>query len=149
MEDTAPQASRPAPRVLVVDDEPQEQQAVRALLEEAGYVVETVGDGEAGLARLSADRPDLLVVDLIMPGIDGPTLIRAARRDLALGDLPIILLTDKTYPSDGPSFDAGADMRLCKPFNPKELLSFIKRLLSTDRNRTVVYDLSGPPDPRD
>ena len=126
------------PRILVVDDEPQEQQAVRTLLEDAGYVVETVGDGETALARLKAACPDLLVVDMVMPGMDGWTLAGAVRRELVLPNLPILMLTDKTFPLDGPSFGADANMRLCKPFNPKELLAFIKRLLSTSTT-DVVY----------
>ena len=59
------------PRILVVDDEPEERQAIRALLEEAGFAAETLGDGEAALARLKVSRPALLVVDLMMPGMDG------------------------------------------------------------------------------
>ncbi len=131
------QTPNPTASILVVDDEPEERKAIRALLEEAGFAAETVGDGEAALARLKVSRPALFIVDLMMPGMDGFALIKAVRHDPSLQDLPTILLTHRTTPLDGPG--CGADMYLPKPFNPKELLAFVKRLLSTGTTRWDVY----------
>lgn len=137
---TNAQTPDPPARILVVDDEPEEQQFVRTALEEAGYIVETVGDGETALARLKASRPDLLVVDLIMPGMDGMTLIAAVRQEEALNDVPIILMTGKV--GIGGIQRHHPDMCLTKPYNPQELLGFVKRLLTTGTTRGIVYERS-------
>lgn len=132
-----------AARILVVDDEPHVLEVVRAELERAGYVVETVGDGETALSRMTTVLPDLLVIDAYMPGMEGFALLDAVREEETLRDLPIILMIGKA--AIGGVRRHHADNYITKPFNPKELLSYIKRLLSTGSSK-IVYELARPPD---
>jgi CheY-like chemotaxis protein len=80
-------------KVLVVDDEPDAVEFVRAVLEEAGYEVISAADGEAGLATARAESPDLVILDVQMPGKDGFTVFAEMAKDEALGSTPVIMLT--------------------------------------------------------
>ncbi len=115
------------PTVVVVDDEPRILRFVRAELEADNYRVLTAKDGESGLALLERERPDLVVLDLILPGIDGFEVLRRIR---ATSMVPVIVLTAKgndTYKIRG--LDLGADDYMTKPFNPEELAARIRAVL--------------------
>jgi two-component system alkaline phosphatase synthesis response regulator PhoP/two-component system response regulator VicR len=119
------------PRILAVDDEPNIVRLIQVNLERQGYQVETANNGAQALAKIRANRPDLLVSDVMMPEMDGLELVKNIRMDPALESLPIIMLTAKTQDADVmKGYQYGADMYLTKPFNPQELLQFVKRLLS-------------------
>ena len=114
-------------RVLVVDDDPTVAEVVTRYLEHAGFRVETVGDGLVAVDRATADPPDLVVLDLMLPGIDG---LEVCRRMRALAPVPVIMLTAKGDETDRIiGLDLGADDYLTKPFSPRELTSRVKAVL--------------------
>jgi two-component system, OmpR family, alkaline phosphatase synthesis response regulator PhoP len=120
------------PRILAVDDEPNIRRLIQVNLERQGYTVEVAENGAIALEMVRANCPDLLVSDVMMPEMDGFELVANIRRDPALENLPIIMLTAKTQDKDVmEGYKRGADMYLTKPFNPAELLNFVKRLLAT------------------
>jgi len=120
------------PRILAVDDEPNIVRLIQVNLERHGYTVETASNGAQALAKIKANRPDLLVSDVMMPEMDGFELLANVRRDPSLTDLPVIMLTAKAQDKDVMTgYQYGADMYLTKPFNPQELLQFVKRILAS------------------
>ena len=122
-------------RVLVVDDEINIVRLIQVNLERHGYQVETANNGAQALAKIRDSRPDLLVSDVMMPEMDGFELLANVRRDPALTDLPVIMLTAKAQDRDVmEGYKTGADMYLTKPFNPAELITFAKRILSSHRD---------------
>ena len=120
------------PRILAVDDEPNIVRLIQVNLERHGYEVETANNGVQALEKIRARRPDLVVSDVMMPEMDGFELLSTIKRDPALEDLPIIMLTAKTQDKNVmEGYTRGADMYLTKPFNPAELLAFVKRILQS------------------
>ena len=124
-----PLASEPGPatdrgaRVLLVDDNADMRDYVRRLLGRS-YEVETAADGAAALASLRARKPDLMLSDVMMPGLDGVGLLRAIRADPGLRELPVILLSARAGDeAKAEGLDAGADDYLAKPFSARELLA--------------------------
>lgn len=115
-------------RVLVVDDEPALRESLDRALRAEGYVVETLPDGAAALARLAADEPDALLLDVLMPGLDG---LETARRLRASGSrIPLLMLTARDAVGDRVAgLDAGADDYVVKPFALDELLARLRALL--------------------
>jgi DNA-binding response OmpR family regulator len=113
--------------ILVVDDEPQIAHLLRDHLEHAGFAVLTAGDGRAALRLAAVERPDLVVLDLGLPGLDGLDVARTLRRDNLV---PIIMLTARGEESDKlVGLELGADDYLTKPFSPKELVARIRAVL--------------------
>jgi two-component system alkaline phosphatase synthesis response regulator PhoP len=113
--------------ILVVDDEPRIVQLVRDYLEHGGFSVLVATDGAAALRTARTGRPDLVVLDLGLPGLDGLDVTRALRRD---GEVPIIMLTARTEESDKlVGLELGADDYLTKPFSPKELVARVRAVL--------------------
>ncbi len=117
-------------RILAVDDEPNIVRLIQVNLERMGYTVETANNGVQALEKIRANRPDLVVSDVMMPEMDGFELLSTIRREAALEDLPVIMLTAKAQDRNVmEGYQRGADMYLTKPFNPMELISFVKRIL--------------------
>ena len=115
-------------RVLVVDDDPTVSDVVRRYLEQAGCEVRLAGDGADGLAAAAAQRPDLVVLDLMMPGIDGLEVCRRLRRRMP--DLPVVMLTALGEEADRVlGLEVGADDYVTKPFSPRELVLRIRSVL--------------------
>jgi DNA-binding response OmpR family regulator len=118
-------------RILVADDDVDIRELVEFKLSTLGHDVVAVGDGAAAIEACKAQRPDLAVLDVMMPGVSGLDAIRAIRADPALADLPVILLTARAQESDVETgFDSGADDYITKPFSPRELASRVQALLS-------------------
>jgi len=115
--------------ILVVDDDAKIVRLVRAYLEREGYRVVGATDGRAALAALEAERPALIVLDLMLPELDGLSVIRAVR--LAADDTPVIILSARGAVADRISgLASGADDYLPKPFSPAELVLRVKRILA-------------------
>lgn len=121
------QASVEMARILIVDDDEAVASTLSLLLEMEGYQVSTAADGKRGLEQAQATRPDLLITDYRMPGMDGIELIRAVRGQAELKELPIILMS-ATLPQEIAQ-DAEPDERLKKPFGIEEVLAAVARLL--------------------
>jgi phosphate regulon transcriptional regulator PhoB len=119
-----------APEVLVVEDEPDIQALIVHHLTRDGFRCRTAGDGAQALALLRAGVPDLVVLDLMLPGIDGLELTRRLRAEPAWARLPIIMLTAKGDEVDRiVGLEMGADDYVAKPFSPKELLARVRAVL--------------------
>ena len=118
-------------RILVADDDVDIRELVEFKLSTLGHDVVAVADGAAAIEACRVERPDLAVLDVMMPGVSGLDAIRAIRADAALADLPVILLTARAQESDVETgFDSGADDYITKPFSPRELASRVQALLS-------------------
>ena len=115
------------PTILVVDDEPKIAQLVRDYLERAGFGVTQARDGREALMRARTDRPDLVVLDLGLPGLDGLDVTRQLRRDSLV---PIIMLTARDDEADRVAgLELGADDYVTKPFSPRELVARVRAVL--------------------
>jgi len=116
--------------ILVVDDEPGIVQIARDYLDRAGFRVITAGDGSTALRLARAERPSLLVLDLMLPGMDGLDVARALRQDPATRKLPIIMLTARVEEADRLiGLELGADDYMTKPFSPRELVARVRAVL--------------------
>jgi two-component system, OmpR family, alkaline phosphatase synthesis response regulator PhoP len=114
-------------RVLVVEDEPQIVRVLHDYLRHSGFEVITATDGPAALRAVRTARPDLMVLDLGLPGMDGLDVARAVRKE---GELPIIMLTARTEEADRVAgLELGADDYVAKPFSPRELVARIRAVL--------------------
>ena len=117
-------------RILVADDDVDIRELVEFKLSTLGHDVVAVADGAAAIDACRAERPDLAVLDVMMPGVSGREAIRAIRDTPELADLPVILLTARAQESDVETgFDSGADDYITKPFSPRELAARVEALL--------------------
>jgi DNA-binding response OmpR family regulator len=114
-------------RVLVIEDDPNVAEVVAAYLEREGCLVQRCEDGEAGLAAALEEPPDLVVLDLMLPGLDG---LEVCRRIQALAPVPVVMLTAKGDETDRiVGLELGADDYISKPFSPRELVARVKAVL--------------------
>jgi two-component system OmpR family response regulator/two-component system alkaline phosphatase synthesis response regulator PhoP len=121
-------------RILVVEDEANIRELVCLHLGHEGYTCDGVGDGKTALARSEADRFDLMVIDLMIPGLDGLSLCRAVRNGRLNHDVPILMLTARREESDKVvGLESGADDYLTKPFGVRELVARARALLRRPR----------------
>lgn len=128
-------------RILVVDDEPDLVELVRHHLAREHYDVVTAGDGETGLAEARRRLPDLVVLDLMLPGIDGLEVCRRLRSDPRTTHIPIVMLTAKGEESDAViGLSQGADDYVRKPFGMKELVARIATRLRAADGRSPAGD---------
>lgn len=116
-------------KVLVVDDQPQNVRLLQALLEAQGYAVVAASSGEAALAAVTLERPDIVLLDIVMPGIDGYEVCRRLRADPATRFLPIVMVTASPDQDKAKAVELGADDFLPKPFDKAELLARVRSLL--------------------
>jgi two-component system alkaline phosphatase synthesis response regulator PhoP len=117
-------------RILVVDDDKQIARLVASYLEQAGYQVLSAYDGAAALRLIRAERPDLVVLDLMLPDQDGWAITRSVRADPAHAGLPIIMLTARVEDTDRiVGLELGADDYVAKPFNPREVVARVRAVL--------------------
>jgi len=115
------------PTILVVEDEPNIQEVISLYLRRAGYQVTTVGDGKAAMELLAHNLPDLVVLDLMLPNVDGLAITRWLREQ---GNTPIIILTARREEQDRiTGLEMGADDYVVKPFSPQELVSRVRAVL--------------------
>jgi len=117
-------------RILVVDDEPSILKLIRVNLERDGYEVETAADGKTALELAGRLRPDLVLLDVMLPGLDGISVCRTLRNEPATRNIPIIMLSARGEEVDRVlGLEMGADDYITKPFSPRELLARIKARL--------------------
>lgn len=122
-------------KILVIDDEPSIINLVSAYLKPEGYEVYTAADGNAGLKAARAYKPDLIILDLMLPGIDGIELLSRLRRE---SDVYVIMLTAKTEETDKViGLSVGADDYVTKPFSPRELVARVKAALRRIKTGTA------------
>jgi DNA-binding response OmpR family regulator len=126
------------PRILIVEDEPQLRGLLRLYLERAGYVVTDAGDGAAALAAFAADGADLVVLDLMLPGMQGEAVLEALREE---ADVPILITSAKRSDAERiAGLRLGADDYLAKPFNPHELTARVAAILRRTRPEAAEAD---------
>jgi two-component system phosphate regulon response regulator PhoB len=117
-------------KILVVEDDEDIQELVRFNLSREGHSVTCASSGEAGLAAVRKEAPDLIVLDLMLPGMDGLELCRILRADASTADIPIVIMSAKGEESDVVTgLELGADDYLTKPFSPRILLARVKAVL--------------------
>ncbi len=130
-------------KILVVDDEPDALELIDFNLKNSGYEVTTAADGAEALKKARTLSPDLIVLDLMLPEIDGTEVCKILRRDQATSAIPIIMLTAKAAEIDRVlGLELGADDYVTKPFSPRELILRIKSLLRrtlTEEGKTDQY----------
>ncbi len=117
-------------RILVVDDEPELVKAIQIRLETSGYEVLTACDGEEGLKKTKEYKPDLIVLDILMPKIQGNVMAAALKEDKETRDIPIIFLTCLAEGVDHGGGVIADNFFIAKPFDYKELLSVINKVLN-------------------
>lgn len=121
-----------AKKILVIDDEKDLIEAVAFRLKANGYDVITAGDGAEGLDKARKERPDLIILDLMLPKMDGYRVCGLLKNDARYGSIPIIMFTARAQEEDiKHGKEMGAEAYITKPFEPETLLSKIKELLKT------------------
>jgi two-component system alkaline phosphatase synthesis response regulator PhoP len=136
-------------RIMVIEDEEHILEVISYNLKREGYAVSQARNGEEGLAGIRRERPDLIVLDIMLPGIDGLEICRRLKTDPALQEIPIIMVTAKTEESDiVVGLGVGADDYLGKPFSPRELVARVKAALrrgrwQSDRTAGTLIAISG------
>ena len=132
-------------KILAVDDERHIVRLIQVNLERAGYQVVTAFDGTDALKKVTSDKPDLIVLDVMMPKMDGFEVLKRLQANPETREIPIIMLTAKAQDADVfRGWASGVSAYLTKPFNPLELITFVKRILSgydEYEDREKVWDV--------
>ena len=132
---------RVKPKILVVDDEPEAVELLEFNLKQAGYAVTTAGDGAEALKKARTQSPDMIVLDVMLPEMDGFEICKSLRLDSTTAKIPIIMLTAKAAEIDRVlGLELGADDYLTKPFSPRELLLRIKKILARGQTEEKLRD---------
>ena len=117
-------------KIVLAEDEPQIARLIEFKLKKEGYDVTWRENGEEALKAIKADKPDLILLDIMMPVMDGYEVLRRLKEDENLGDIPVIMLTARAQEKDVvKGIDMGAEDYITKPFQPAELLARVKRIL--------------------
>jgi excisionase family DNA binding protein len=119
----------PGPLVLIVDDDPSLRRYVRASLENEGYSVREAGSAEEGLAALEEQPPDLILLDVMMPKVDGWEMLRRMQERHGIGSIPVIMFSGKSEEAAEEAAARGAHAFIGKPFDPQQLIDSTKQLL--------------------
>lgn len=128
-------------KILVVDDEPEAVELLEFNLKQAGYEVTTAADGEEALKKAKATQPALMVLDLMLPELDGLEVCKLLRRDQTTARIPILMLTAKAAEIDRVlGLELGADDYVTKPFSPRELVLRVKKILERGKQKTETRD---------
>jgi DNA-binding response OmpR family regulator len=145
MPDSPTDTPIPTAPILVVDDDAKIVRLVRTYLERDGFSVVTASDGPAALDAIETHQPALVVLDLMLPELDGRAVIRAVRRDEEAGRTPILVLSARSSTVDRiAGLEDGADDYLPKPFSPAELVLRVKSILRRTATTTAAPDRPGP-----
>ena len=129
-------------KILVVDDEPQIVKALKAYLENASYKVVTAADGKAALTAFSREKPDFVILDLNLPGMDGLDVCKAIRHD---SNVPILMLTARVEETDKLlGLELGADDYVLKPFSPREVVARVRtifRRVGSEQPKSEIIEI--------
>jgi two-component system alkaline phosphatase synthesis response regulator PhoP/two-component system response regulator VicR len=131
-------------KILAVDDERHIVRLVQVNLERAGFQVISAFDGKEALKKVESENPDLIVLDVMMPHMDGFEVLKHLKSDEKTKDIPVVMLTAKAQDADVfRGWASGVDCYLTKPFNPIELLTFVKRIFESydDTGGDKPYEL--------
>lgn len=121
-----------AKKILVVDDERHIVRLVEVNLQRAGYDIVVAYDGVEALEKVKSDTPDMIVLDVMMPRMDGFEVLQNLQADPSTADIPVIMLTAKAQDADiFKGWQSGVSSYLTKPFNPRELLTFVERIFQS------------------
>jgi DNA-binding response OmpR family regulator len=126
--------ARDGTRILIVDDSPTIVALLRKFLQQSGYITLEAGDAEKGVELARAERPDMIFLDIVLPGMNGFAALRALRRDPATREIPVVMISGNEQATE--QFYAqriGADDFMKKPFSRYEVFARIERLLDADR----------------
>ncbi len=141
---------RASKRILAVDDDPLVTKLLRINLELSGYRVEEAWDGESALRVLAEDPPDLVVLDLMMPCVDGWQILQEIRRNETLKDIPVMILSARVHDEDIiRGWEMGADDYITKPFNPVRMTERLEAVMNStpeerrERRRRELRRLTG------
>lgn len=131
-------------KILAVDDERHIVRLVQVNLERQGFQVVTAFDGKEALKKVETEKPDLIVLDVMMPHMDGFEVLKRLKADDKTKNIPVIMLTAKAQDADVfRGWASGVDCYLTKPFNPLELLTFVKRIFESyeEQAQEKTYEL--------
>lgn len=132
----------PKEQILIIEDDKHISKLVKYNLEKAGYDCTVADDGEEALGILAKERPDLIILDIMLPKMDGFELCRAIKQDVKLKNIPIIMLTAKGEEVDRiVGLELGADDYVVKPFSPRELILRIKAILKRGKSEESPKDV--------
>ena len=121
-------------KILVVEDEVDIATLVSFNLQRVGYAVDMVHDGRAGLEKILKEQPDLVVLDLMLPGMDGFSILKEMQRDSRANTIPVLMLTAKSQIDDRiRGLESGVDDYMTKPFSPKELILRVQAILKRNQ----------------
>jgi two-component system alkaline phosphatase synthesis response regulator PhoP/two-component system response regulator VicR len=123
--------SMPGKKIMAVDDERHIVRLIQVNLERSGYQVVTAFDGQEALRKVETEKPDVIVLDVMMPKMDGFEVLKRLQANPDTREIPVIMLTAKAQDADVfRGWSSGVSAYLTKPFNPLELITFVKRILS-------------------
>ncbi|MFB3880642.1 MAG: response regulator [Armatimonadota bacterium] len=121
----------PGKKIMAVDDERHIVRLIQVNLERSGYQVVTAFDGTEALRKVETEKPDVIVLDVMMPKMDGFEVLKRLQANPETREIPVIMLTAKAQDADVfRGWSSGVSAYLTKPFNPLELITFVKRILS-------------------
>ena len=130
-----------AEKILIIDDDIDTLKLVGLMLERQGYSIAVASNGSLGLTRAASEKPDLILLDVMMPDMDGYEVTRRLRSDPALAHIPIIMFTAKTMVDDKVAgFESGVDDYLTKPAHPAELTAHVKAVLARATQNSLDPD---------
>jgi DNA-binding response OmpR family regulator len=119
-----------AKKIMVVDDEPYIARVIKFKLEQEGYNVISANDGQTGLQKIREEKPDLVLLDVMMPGLSGYDVCQQLKQDPALAGIPVVILTAKGQERDREQgLNMGASDYITKPFSPNRLLDLVKNMI--------------------
>jgi CheY-like chemotaxis protein len=116
-------------RILIVDDHPTMREAMRLVLADEGFTVDEAADGARALDLVASDRPDLVLLDLNIPGISGPDLLETLKASRVTSGIPVVVVTAEDEEGRRAAMQAGAEDYLTKPFSPRALVRMVEQVL--------------------